>query len=327
MLLLAVKQYRMRIAHFSDPHINLKFHPQHLPRLRRAIEHALERMNADHIVITGDLTSNADIRDLRTIRRLFESLGILSPNKLTIVPGNHDIFGGPHLAEDVLVFPKHCRQTDYAEVVAIFQETFAELFTSTITATGAAYPFLKRVGQTCFLGINSVAEHSMLDNPVGSNGMIVKADRTAIEKLAKHHAWSTAGTRIVLMHHHLFRKKDVAHLAIAGEVNRGDIAARIEQRTLKLHGKRRMLKLFSSVGVDMILHGHIHFTGSYSRHGLSCINSAGAVYPETRDHGFTYHLIDTTPMGALVQEVQVPSRSRQQTQGLIEHNSQILVNV
>src|ERR1035438_3788513 len=73
----------MRIAHLSDPHINLKYHPQHLPRLRRVLEDALGRMNADHIILTGDLTSNADTRDLRTIRRLFESLGIMKSSKLT----------------------------------------------------------------------------------------------------------------------------------------------------------------------------------------------------------------------------------------------------
>src|ERR1039457_4673226 len=141
----------MRIAHLSDCHINLKYHPQHLPRLRRALEDALERNGADHIIITGDLTSNADARDLLTVRRLFESLGILKSSKLTVIVGNHDIFGGPHLADDLLSFADRCRKLDFDEKVSIFQDMFAELFADTITMDAGGYPFLKRVKNVCLL--------------------------------------------------------------------------------------------------------------------------------------------------------------------------------
>jgi 3',5'-cyclic AMP phosphodiesterase CpdA len=117
----------MRIAHLSDPHINLKYHPQHLPRLRRTLEDALQK-GAEHIVISGDITSNADIRDLKTARRLFESLGILKSSKLTVVPGNHDIYGGPQIADDVLSFPERCRKTNTGERLAIFQEILQSSF-------------------------------------------------------------------------------------------------------------------------------------------------------------------------------------------------------
>ena len=282
----------MRIAHLSDPHVNLKYHPQHLPRLRRVLEHALEHAKADHIVITGDLTSNADSRDLLTVRRLFETMGLLKSSKLTVVIGNHDIYGGPHLADDVLGFPDRCRKTDFDEKVAIFQDTFAELFADTITMDETGYPFLKKVKNVCLMGFNSMARHSLLQNPVGSNGVISSEAYGQAMELAHHHAWRKASARVGLLHHHTFRPKDVAHLELADGLSRGGIAARIEQRTLKLHGKRALFKLFKAMNVDFVMHGHIHFTGNYVRESIPCSNGGGAVYPVFRGFGYYYNIIE-----------------------------------
>ena len=309
----------MRIAHISDPHINLKYHPQHLPRLRRVLEDALSRQSADHIVITGDLTSNADARDLRTTRRLFETLGIMSASKLTLVPGNHDIYGGPHLAEELLGFPDRCKHLDYDEKLSIFQDSFAELFSDTIANDGS-YPFLKRLRNVCFLGLNTNARHSLISNPVGSNGELAKPERNAIAELAQHHAWQTASHRIVLMHHHLFRRKDVQHLRLPEGVTSGGIAALLEQRTLKLHGKRHVLKLFDELGVDLVLHGHVHFTGEYERHGIVCLNGAGAVHPISRSDGYNYCMIDLKPYQRDIQIVRLPKRGEKEMETLPDHN-------
>ncbi|HWF44383.1 MAG TPA: metallophosphoesterase [Candidatus Kapabacteria bacterium] len=313
----------MRIAHFSDPHINLKYHPQHLLRLRRALEDAIGRQSADHIVITGDLTSNGNARDLRAIRRLFESLGILSSSKLTVVPGNHDIYGGPHLAEELLNFPDRCKRCDYNEKLAIFQDTFAELFAGAIVEDGSGYPFLKRLRNVCFLGINSIARHAFIENPVGSNGEIAKPARANIIELTKHHAWETATERIVLLHHHLFRRKDISHLTIADGITGGGLVALLEQRTLKLHGKRHILKLFEQIGVDLVLHGHIHFTGEYARHEITCLNSAGAVYPEERSTGYFYHIIDLKAYRREILPVQLLPATRNITKGLHGANHRV----
>jgi 3',5'-cyclic AMP phosphodiesterase CpdA len=308
----------MRIAHLSDCHINLKYHPQHLPRLRRVLEDALERNSADHIIITGDLTSNADVRDLLTVRRLFESFGILKSSKLTVIVGNHDVFGGPHLADDLLGFPDRCRKLDHDDKVSIFQDTFAELFADTITMDVGGYPFLKRVKNVCLLGFNSIARHSLIQNPVGSNGIISPEAHQQAFGLAKHHAWNTASARIALLHHHTFRPRDVGHLELADGISRGGIAARIEQRTLKLHGKRQLFKLFKAIEVDMVLHGHIHFTGSYLRDNITCMNGGGAVYPVFRGGGHYYNLIETEGKQHICTAIKVEKRL---TRTLQQHNT------
>ena len=142
------------------------------------------------------------------------------------------------------------------------------------------------------MGFNSISRHSLIKNPVGSNGEIPKEIHPEIIELAAHHAWKTAPARIVLVHHHLFRNRDIAHLEIADGISSRGLAARIEQRTLKLHGKRHLFKLFDKIGVDMVLHGHVHFTGHYSRHEIDCLNGAGAVYPAFRTGGYFYNLIE-----------------------------------
>ena len=318
----------MKIAHLSDPHINLKYHPQHLPRLRRVLEDALGRQSADHIVITGDLTSNGDARDLRAVRRLFESLGILRSSNLTVIPGNHDIYGGPHLADELLNFPDRCKRCDYDEKLSIFQDMFAELFAGTIGSDPSQslnpYPFLKRVRNICFLGLNSIARHALIENPVGSNGEIPKPDRADILELVKHHAWETATERIVLLHHHLFRRKDISHLSIADGVTGGGLVAMLEQRTLKLHGKRHVLKLFENIGVDMVLHGHVHFTGEYTRHEITCLNSAGAIYPAEHDAGYYYHMIDLKAYRRQIEAIKLSPGSRKNTESLPDANNSIM---
>lgn len=291
----------MRIAHLSDPHINLKFHPQHLPRLRRTLEDALAR-GADHIVISGDITSNADIRDLRTARRLFETLGILKSSKLTIVPGNHDIYGGPQIADDILTFPERCSRCNTAEQRAIFQENFAELFQDTMSLHGVAYPFLKRLKDVAFIGLDTNAEYSLVRNPVGSNGEVTRSAGQQIEQLAGFHAWQTAKHRIVVMHHHLFHRRDLARIGAAPA--RG-LAAMIEHRTLQLHGKQNVQKLLRRISTDLVLHGHVHFTAGYDHHGITCLNGAGAVYPARKQDGYKYNLIDLSTRGTSISVIQV----------------------
>ena len=72
----------------------------------------LKRYKFDHLVITGDLTHNADYEDLEILRNLFQEYGLLNSERLSLVIGNHDIFGGPQAAEEVFQFPEKCKQID-----------------------------------------------------------------------------------------------------------------------------------------------------------------------------------------------------------------------
>ena len=96
----------MRIAHLSDLHFTTFFSNNNLQQIELALRFAIEKQ-VDHIAITGDLTDNAVPKDFIILRKLFEKLNLLDHNKLSLVIGNHDIFGGVQTAEDILIFRKN----------------------------------------------------------------------------------------------------------------------------------------------------------------------------------------------------------------------------
>lgn len=291
----------LKIAHLSDPHINQKYHPEHLPRLEAVLLDAINVQAADHIVITGDITSNADERDLKATGDLFERLGIMNASKLTLVIGNHDIFGGPHLAEDVLDFPRRCRDCKYHHKLAEFHRVFKPLFKGVYYESNP-YPFVKLVKGTAIIGLNSVAEHSQYKNPVGSNGAIDDHQFKALQTMLETPMVQNAKYRVVAMHHHLFRRKDEKHLHSYSTPK--ELFSTIEQQTLKLRKKRRLIDLLEKSNAPTILHGHVHFTGDYPRNKIRCYNAAGSVYPLIPSDTLTYNLLTFTEKGV---SLEVPS--------------------
>ncbi|MHB1688154.1 MAG: metallophosphoesterase family protein, partial [Ignavibacteriaceae bacterium] len=57
----------MKIAHISDLHFTTFFKKSNYGSIQYLLEYALNH-NADHIVITGDLTDNADKNDFLILR-------------------------------------------------------------------------------------------------------------------------------------------------------------------------------------------------------------------------------------------------------------------
>lgn len=293
----------MIIAHLSDPHINQRHFPHHLINLRSVLTDAIAK-GVDHIVISGDITSNAEERDYLAARDLFCELGLLRSDRLTVIPGNHDIFGGPILAEDIVQFPKRCRESDYEGSIARFQAAFEELFQDISTVDGRLFPFVKRLDRIALLGVNTIARYSSIFNPVGSNGEVDEHQYAALERLLGQSVVGDTQHRIAVHHHHVFRRTDVNQLHMYPAS--GGLFARIEQETLRLRGKPRLIKMLKRWGVSTLLHGHVHFTGDYIRDGIRCYNGAGAVCPMTRPVQLTYNLLHCHPWDIHHQIVSLP---------------------
>lgn len=64
-----------------------------LSRFRRALSAALQG-GFDHLVITGDLTEDGKVGQFEEVARLLHESGI-SPEKVTLIPGNHDAYEDP----------------------------------------------------------------------------------------------------------------------------------------------------------------------------------------------------------------------------------------
>ncbi len=185
--------------------------------------------------------------------------------------GNHDIFGGVHHPEDIFTFPKKCKQTKYKTRVQTFCEHFREAFDRCLfDSETSMFPYGKVVGDIVLVGMNSIAEYSKLGNPFGSNGEISKNEFAGVERILKSPILK-GKRKIVLIHHH-FSKHEAPD---AGGLS--SLWNSIEGQTMKLRGKRKLLELFGTDGVELLLHGHVHENREYVRKGIRCVNGGGSV--------------------------------------------------
>ncbi|MBX2995227.1 MAG: metallophosphoesterase [Bdellovibrionaceae bacterium] len=74
---------KVRVAHISDPHFGTVE-----PDVRAALLQSLKSLAPSAIVVTGDITQRARLRQFRDARRFFREL---EPIPVLVVPGNHDI--------------------------------------------------------------------------------------------------------------------------------------------------------------------------------------------------------------------------------------------
>ncbi|MGA9121041.1 MAG: metallophosphoesterase, partial [Bacteroidota bacterium] len=249
------------LAHISDLHLSPEYRRQNIQGVRRLLDF-LATQPIDHIVITGDIAANADRRDFALARMLLSSHGLLDASRTTIIPGNHDIFGGVHTAEDILEFPSRCRKTNVELALEDFTKSFAELFQGcAIGGKGHPYPFVKDLGPVVLIGLNSVADYSVVKNPLGSNGQVTESQILKVREYLES-GLPKEKTRIVLVHHH-FNKADKPATGVLG-----GMWGSLEQQTMKLRKKRSLLEFFQKEQIDLVLHGHLHVSSSYTRKGI-----------------------------------------------------------
>ena len=137
------------IAHLSDPHLSRQYYREHIKSFKILLRTILDH-GCDHLVITGDIVSTGDPDDYYLARTILTTFGLMDSKRLTIVPGNHDVFGGPHRAVDVLSFPRYIRTVDYHRRLALFEEAFAETFVGAKQLnSGNLFPFVERSGSLC----------------------------------------------------------------------------------------------------------------------------------------------------------------------------------
>jgi len=258
-----------RIAHISDPHLSRQHYREHIKSFKMLLRSMLSE-GADHIIISGDIVSTGNEDDYYLAREILATNGLLDSRRLTIVPGNHDIFGGPHRAVDVLSFPQHIRSLDYVKNRELFQNAFAETFEGVRRLDPTAlFPFVKIAGPYNIIGLNSIPPWSFTRNPLGTNGMIDDQQFEALESLDKSDLLGDR-TTIAVLHHHF---NDFGQ----SEYDAGNLLSRIESNTMRMRKRKKILKLLQSIGVRYVLHGHIHRNELYDRNGILFANGAGAV--------------------------------------------------
>jgi 3',5'-cyclic AMP phosphodiesterase CpdA len=302
-----------RIAHISDLHLSAKHARMNIRNAKRLLEQ-IKRLDVDHVVVTGDISANADEDDFLVARSLFHAAGLFDSNKMSIVIGNHDVYGGVHMAEDILEFPRRCRKVNLAKKMDRFNESFRPLFRNAYYPDEKSpFPYIKPLDDVLLIGLSSVAEYSSVKNPVGSNGLVDERQQKHMDQMLSSGQFKRSKT-IILIHHHFNKIERPANGTMQS------VWQAFEQHTMKLRGKKDLMDLFRKHRVDAILHGHYHENMEYTRKGLHFINGGGSILGprpsvlhlnvlhvsanEVRLEHLEFPIIDGTPSVRALQEDQ-----------------------
>ena len=268
-----------RIAHISDPHLCFADHNGGGKAFIKLMENIREK-NCDHVVITGDIADNPLPEDFRFAAELFKEYELTDSGKVTVVPGNHDIFGGAEKGIDGIKFIYNNRQTDYKKNLDMFTESFAGSFDPYRN-----FPFVKILDNIALIGINSIDKWSLDKNPEGSNGRITDRDYTKLEKIFKSKKLKGLH-KIILMHHHFALPDET-------EENKAHpLWLKVIEWKMKLRGKKKLIRLFEKHKVKLVLHGHTHINEIYTEGKITFVNSSASSIPLTDDQNRFYHIIE-----------------------------------
>jgi 3',5'-cyclic AMP phosphodiesterase CpdA len=291
----------MRIAHFSDLHLlslegvpfrrflnkrltgwaNLRLKRGHIHRASyvRAIAREIANAKIDHVVITGDLTNLAlepEFELARTVLR--DELGI-DPSRVTVVPGNHDVY------------------TRGAHASRRFETYFADWLTSdlpelAVSARGGRFPVVKLRGTVAIVALSSAVPRA----PLVAAGELGRAQLDALARVLAHP--EVARRTLVLALHH-----PPVHAW-----------SRLKAHLEGLRDAPALLSLLMPVSRGLILHGHLHrrvqrdvTTTRGTVHQIGA--TSASLHDETADRmaGFNVYDIDERGVARIEAVVHVPS--------------------
>jgi len=227
------------IAHLSDVHLSPidGFTPRHWS-LKRALGYAnwlrqrrgsysgavLERIVADiraaapdHIAVTGDLVNIGLPKEHSGALEWLEALG--PPQRVSVVPGNHDIYVRMGRDPGVARWARYMASDDACDDASPQREL--------------SFPFLRRLGPVALIGINSAVPTP----PFLASGRIGSLQRARLARLLQ--ALGAEGLfRLVLIH----------HPPLPGQA----------RRLRGLTDAAELEALLIGSGAELVIHGHNH---------------------------------------------------------------------
>jgi 3',5'-cyclic AMP phosphodiesterase CpdA len=247
--------------------------------------------------------------------------GFIHGDRLSIIPGNHDIFGGVQKAEDIFTFPEKCNTINYNKNINNFLSYFPEAFSNCYYLSSKNFfPFAKKINNTLIIGLNSIAQYSKLSNPFGSNGEIDITQFGELFEILKDSEKEDFKHKIIIIHHHFNKLKNEAKSTF------GSIWSGIEKQTMKLKGKRRLFNLFKEFKVDIVLHGHLHESKEYIRKDIRFLN-AGATIKSNKDiTKINYLTIAKGKITVDIQSIDFPDKLKNEPESNYKKDKLKLVN-
>jgi 3',5'-cyclic AMP phosphodiesterase CpdA len=235
----------MKIAHISDLHVlalsgvpfgrflnkrlsgwlNLRLKRASVHRVGhlRAIVAELAREKLDHVVVTGDVTNLALEGEFELARDLIGDAIGLDPSRVTVVPGNHDLY--TRGARDSRRFEHYfgaCLESDLPELA--------------VDVAGARFPVVKLRGDVAIVGLTSAVPRP----PFVAAGEIGSAQARALARVLEHPEVAKR-TLVLALHHPVVYDGSGMKRYVEG-----------------LRDAYRVLALVEPIGKGLVLHGHLH---------------------------------------------------------------------
>ncbi len=272
----------MKIAHISDIHLDSQRNPNCLEEIEVLIQRIFNSGH-DHLVMTGDIVDVANYDDLYLLRDIFQRNGVLHWERVTIIPGNHDIFGKYEFSSNGVgsTASRALQSTGFNFTKKLHE--FCDIFRETITDEPEItmyFPFVKVLNGgkngVALLSFSSVLEWSVRRNPVGSRGYIHAEQRHAALQKEVMDVLNGRFT-IALLHHayRIFEPKNAADAAFIW--------------SMELIERESFLKTMKKLNVKLALHGHYHKAETYTIDGLEFMNSGSVRNVASKINSITIH--------------------------------------
>jgi 3',5'-cyclic AMP phosphodiesterase CpdA len=235
----------MRIAHFSDLHLlslegvparrflnkrltgwvnlRLKRGSIHRAAYVRAIAREIARLDVEHVVVTGDLTNLALEGEYELARDLFERELALEPTRVTIVPGNHDVYTrGAMASRRFERYLSPYLQSDLPELA--------------VDVGAGRFPVVKLRGPAAIIALSSAVPRA----PLVAAGELGRAQIAALARVLAH-AEVARRVPVVALH----------HPAVHGW-------SRLKSHIEGLRDAPALLAELRPIARGLLLHGHLH---------------------------------------------------------------------
>jgi 3',5'-cyclic AMP phosphodiesterase CpdA len=139
----------------------------------------LASQQPDHVAITGDLVNLSLPREFMLARSWLETVG--SPDRVTVVPGNHDAYVRLRRDPGLLRWADYMRSNEEAEELA---------------SPEACFPFLRRFGDVALIGLSS----AIATMPLMASGRLGRAQLARLGLLLDE-LGRQGLCRVLLIHH------------------------------------------------------------------------------------------------------------------------------
>ncbi|TLU81649.1 MAG: metallophosphoesterase [Chlorobium sp.] len=259
----------IKIAHISDLHLSGIKDRRQLGDFDRLLVH-FKATGCDHLVISGDLSNNADQEDWRIVRAKLELHGFYRWDKTTVIAGNHDLI---NLEEEMRFYNALnplplVRKKVFDRRLKEFCLFFQELITGEKQGE-KSFPFIKIIKypslRIAFTALNSVYPWYPAENPLGARGMVSPGQLRALGK--ENVTASLKECFVIGLCHHAYKVYGTDSL--------------IDQAfdwTMELKNREEFLSLMKVLRAKLVLHGHFHRFQSYVVDGITFINGGSFRY-------------------------------------------------